>query len=94
MRHDSGSIRFGCAKASLERNHRELFKEIVRNELPGEYQRMMLRCIRLRKKRDYTDAVQKLKEEDFDLPPHEINHAVKKKEGNQLEQNLRMEDYP
>ena len=96
MRHDSAAIRFGCAKAALERGRRDLFKEIIRNEPPGLFQKMMLRCIRNRKKRDFTDKVQRVHDEEFELPAGNARDYTTWKTPTpaELEAKLTLDNYP
>jgi hypothetical protein len=68
MNTDRACVRFGCAKAALERGHRSLFREVVSKEPPGRYQRTMLKLVRSRKKRDYTDQVMRIHDHEFDTP--------------------------
>eukprot|EP00760_Papus_ankaliazontas_P006482 PhM_4_TR13056/c0_g1_i1/m.99545 len=71
-RDDSGAVRLGCAKASLERANWDLFREIVRAEPPGRQQDAMLRLVRLRKKRDLLDRAPRILESEFTNTVEEV----------------------
>ena len=67
--HSAGSapIRMGCAKAALELGDRQLFHYITSSEPVGRMQHYMTKLVVKRKKRDLTDAIPKILDEQYEF---------------------------
>ena len=63
----SAPVRMGCAKAAMEVGDKALYRMIVTTEPAGRNQHYMSKLVRHRKKRDVTDLVPRLLDDQYEL---------------------------